>query len=59
MLVDGKFEPYSSDENKYAWREIYSIEHQETYYYNSISRESTWEKPQDLGWKLIRYEPEL
>jgi hypothetical protein len=39
---------------KYTWVEFYSEDLQKTYYYNQETRESTWEKPHDLGWRRIR-----
>eukprot|EP00882_Tetradesmus_deserticola_P003402 GHRQ01003598.1.p2 GENE.GHRQ01003598.1~~GHRQ01003598.1.p2 ORF type:complete len:127 (+),score=20.70 GHRQ01003598.1:962-1342(+) len=48
-------ERLSEDPNSaaYGWVEHYSADMEKPYYYNQISKETTWEKPSDLAWRRV------
>ncbi|KAG2451403.1 hypothetical protein HYH02_004003 [Chlamydomonas schloesseri] len=41
---------------RYAWIENYSPDAKRSYFFNQVTRESTWEKPADLAWRRLRVE---
>ncbi|PNW75016.1 hypothetical protein CHLRE_12g500050v5 [Chlamydomonas reinhardtii] len=41
---------------RFAWIETYSPEAKRSFYFNQVTRESTWERPADLAWRRLRAE---
>lgn len=37
----------------YTWVEHYSADMERPYYYNQITKETTWSKPSDLAWRRV------
>ena len=40
------------------WKEEWSTEHQLPFYVNKKTKESTWDKPEELAWERVEHEVE-
>eukprot|EP01026_Neomeris_dumetosa_P044987 TRINITY_DN3811_c0_g2_i1.p2 TRINITY_DN3811_c0_g2~~TRINITY_DN3811_c0_g2_i1.p2 ORF type:complete len:128 (-),score=14.52 TRINITY_DN3811_c0_g2_i1:142-525(-) len=46
-----KHDPHPLD---YLWVEQYSAEHKKIFYFNQATKTSSWEKPVDLAWRMVK-----